>query len=190
MYWTNITVAFFNFIALDSPKHRVDDPRLLAPHSTAQSAVARALFEDAARFCRTGGGHMADFSGGRQRLQTLLGSLSPSYGMGWGKDFEHLQSTHAEEVDLTRIAVPEQAGVLDPLEVHTISASRLHTLSDLNSIVFEPEFWPCPLPRPCHRISRDNETQLIRTCLTNRMGVLVEEGDVPRDRTSRVVAAG
>jgi hypothetical protein len=113
----NLTVCYFNFIALDSPKGRPRCAQLSAPLSGTQREVVGRLLADASLFCRTDGGPVPSFDGGRKRLQSMLDGLCSSYSGGVSQSELLGMGTVAEDVDLDRIALPERAGVLNPVDV-------------------------------------------------------------------------
>jgi len=94
----------------------------------------------------------------------------------------------AQEVDPSRVSLPEQAGVVDPRRY--LSSDQAKIFDNLESIIKPPSEWPSKLPRACHMISRENEACLRLRLLTAGMAELMLEDDVPCDSAGRKLLAG
>ena len=91
--------------------------------------------------------------------QALLRALETVENNGYQKQHDlEAQSRQALPVIKDRIALPSQAGVLNPY--HHLCRERRAVFKDLDKLVLPPALWP-DLKKPCHKVARDQEDSVV-----------------------------
>ena len=145
---------------------------------------------------------VSSFSGGKSGVpidstllhpgrDALLRALETVENKGYQEEFRQhdleAQSRQALPVVKDRIALPSTAGVLNPY-LH-LSKERRAVFKDLDKLVLPPALWP-ELKKPCHKVARDQEDSIVELMLQKKMGVLLPEESLLKDRNGNLVLGG
>ena len=187
--WVNLLVSHFSYQVLGRPRIPAGSVPAWAtrPLTVVQEELAGRLLRNVARLLASNGGSIGPADGGRHRLLTALAQARMDHYLEPGAE---PLSTIAERVELGCIAVPEVAGVVDPLDLPRLAKERRAVLANAHSTVLPMSEWPYPLPRACHLIDPEDEIELARRCLKNGMACLIREQDVPLDGEGRPLVGG
>ncbi|CAK0798347.1 unnamed protein product, partial [Prorocentrum cordatum] len=197
---TNVLVSMFSYWECGCPKAAAAYPDLR--WSPARRVAAENLFQDVFEFCRAAGrdAHAARGLGRLQKLASELVSLPgeacerqqrPDAEPGWDMQAGQLSAdtlARALEVQPDRVKLKTPGPGCDPAD-HLTGKQLAEYVSYMDRCL-APEAWPAPLPRRCHRISKDNELKLVKDLLERGMGTLVPAADVPRDKAGCPLASG
>ncbi|CAK0800076.1 unnamed protein product [Prorocentrum cordatum] len=197
---TNVLVSMFSYWECGCPKAAAAYPDLR--WSPARRVAAENLFQDVFEFCRAAGrdAHAARGLGRLQKLASELASLPgeayerqqrPDTEPGWDMQAGQLSAdtlARALEVQPDRVKLKTPGPGCDPAD-HLTGKQLAEYVSYMDRCL-APEAWPAPLPRRCHRISKDNELKLVKDLLERGMGTLVPACDVPRDKAGCPLASG
>ena len=146
-------------------------------------AAAERLLPQARAFCRLSEcqGYQAHSQGpsSRERIIDVLQSIDTGTYTNTcsAADVDKL-ATVAEWVDPDRAALPKVAGGVRPAE--WLCGERAAVLRDLDRLKQPTCMWP-ELPRPCHKVGRWAERQLLQRLLDSGLARLVPASEVPRD---------
>ena len=188
----NMFVCWSNFVVLGSPRPGAGayEPR-----------VAYRGFGDARQFADRLLGEVIEFSS----VELILGKLScegkraaiadilsgfPCTGAFYGDvPFQVSGSgvTTALPVVADRLAVPEDAGKVDP--VAWLPPDRAAVVRDLVALRLPEEEWD-EVPRSCHRVAPEEEAGVAERLLSTGMATLVDEVDLPRNRAGDLMTGG
>ena len=163
----NTLFAWYNFVTLGCPDTIGDahEPQAgYTPVAKVRPFAENLLGEYASfgtREVRSGG---LDFEGARAYLQDLLVELDKhdiNYTDG-PRARSDAGMSNALAVDAARVAIPEHAGTVDPL--NHLPPERAKVLADLSKLRLPEELWP-PVPLSCHRVPECEEDHLARRLL-------------------------
>ncbi len=129
--------------------------------------------------------------GNRLSIEEALNSLQSLHG-GYGVDHavpgvteEKLSS--AIPVVASRVAIPEWAGSVDPLD--WLPEERRVKVAQLEKLRKPEGMWKEIVPA-CHRVARSEEAGLVRKLLAHNMVELIPEDDLPRDSNNQLLTGG
>ena len=86
-----------------------------------------------------------------------------------------------------RVAVPEEAGKVDPLK--WLDPDRGEVVANLPDLRLPEPLWE-DVVLACHRVAPEDEPDLARRLLETKMATLVPEADLPRDHEGRLLSGG
>ena len=89
-------------------------------------------------------------------------------------------------VSASRVAVPDRAGRVDPLE--WLPPDRARVVANLETLRKEPHEWE-DIHVACHRVPESEEAELAEKLLSTGI-VLVKEQDLPRDGSGQLMQGG
>ena len=121
-------------------------------------------------------------SGKRSVLEEMLRLNFASYGVG-----QVPAPSGALAVDADRVAVPESAGAVDPLEF--LSPGQAQVVEHLEDIRLPEHEWGETVVA-CHRVPKEHEPALARRLLQTGMAQLVKESDLPRTSDGKLLCGG
>ena len=188
----NTLFAWYNFVTLGCPDTIGDahEPQAgYTPVAKVRPFAENLLGEYASfgtREVRSGG---LDFEGARAYLQDLLVELDKhdiNYTDG-PRARSDAGMSNALAVDAARVAIPEHAGTVDPL--NHLPPERAKVLADLSKLRLPEELWP-PVPLSCHRVPECEEDHLARRLLDSGMAVLMREDKLPCTRSGELLLGG
>ena len=96
-------------------------------------------------------------------------------------------SSSALPVVAERVAVPTEAGRVDPLD--WLPAEKASIVNDLPGQRLPDYLWD-PVVRACHHVPAEQEAGLARRLLESSMAVLVEESLLPRNQAAELLTGG
>ncbi|CAE7196758.1 unnamed protein product [Symbiodinium sp. CCMP2592] len=196
MWWSkaflNTFVGWGNFVTLGcpAPKGSGREPR-----------VSYRACRDIRAFCDKLLGEMGEFvslelvagrlacDGKRSVVESLLAQVQCTVGASYFHDGAAAgeASTVALPVEASRVAIPSQAGLVDPCR--WLEGERRETVQNLASLR-KPEYLWDEIPVACHRVPVEEEPALADKLLATRMAVLVPESDLPRDSRGELLLGG
>ena len=97
------------------------------------------------------------------------------------------QASVALPVQADRIAVPEQAGLVDPVAL--LSPDRAQVVADLEKLRLPEILWG-DVVKACHRVPLEEETGLMLKLLETGMVTLLPEEQLPRSSTGDLMVGG
>ena len=188
----NMFVCWSNFVVLGSPRPGA---------GTYEPRVAYRGLGDARQFADRLLGEVIEFGsaelvlgklpyeGKRAAIADIL-SAFPCTGAFYGDvPFQVSGSgvTTALPVVADRLAVPKDAGKVDPVE--WLPPDRAAVVRDLVALRLPEEMWD-EVPRACHRVAPEEEARIAEKLLATGMATLVEEADLPRNRAGELMTGG
>ena len=181
--FVNTFVAWGNFVVLGCPgmESAVLEPRVF--HRVDVQQFSAKLLGEVVEFATVElvFGSLA-CSGKRSVLEEMLRLNFASYGVG-----QVPAPAGALPVAADRVAVPETAGVVDPLDwLPPGQAAVVEHLEDLRL----PEAAWGEVVVACHRVPQDHEANLARKLLSTGMAQLVCEQDLPRTSDGKLLCGG
>ncbi len=96
-------------------------------------------------------------------------------------------SNHALEVFADRIALPEEAGTVNPADI--LKGHQLDVFNNMSETVPQCKV-PCPGIRACHRVPPGEKHKVNKRLLSSRMAVLVPFETALRDTLGNVITGG
>ncbi|CAE7383354.1 unnamed protein product, partial [Symbiodinium microadriaticum] len=126
--------------------------------------------------------------GKRATVEQLLAQVSCTVGACYMSEpvGGSLPST-ALPVTASRVAIPEVAGTVDPLQ--WLEPERADIVANLDRLRLPEPLWE-DIVVACHRVPEEDEPALARKLLETGMAVLIPEQDLPRDSDGRLLAGG
>ena len=118
------------------------------------------------------------------QLKVLRGDYG---GIGILPDEAIARTTMAMPVVADRVAIPDAAGTVSPLD--WLSEERAEIVSDLSQLRMPEADWR-PVRRACHQVSVDEEARLMRRLLQHNMVCLAPESELPVDNQGRLLTGG
>ena len=186
----NTFVAWSNFVVLGCP----DGAR--EPQATYRSACEARSFADrllgeAVEFASSDlvTGRLT-CAGKRATVEALLEQVGSFAAAGYVDPVQaEGNSSTALPVTATRVAVPQKAGRVDPLE--WLPEDQAEVVADLSRLRREPHLWE-EICHACHRVPEGDEAELAQKLLATvtDMAVLVPECELPRDQHGRLMQGG
>ncbi|CAE7354505.1 unnamed protein product, partial [Symbiodinium microadriaticum] len=181
--FVNTFVAWGNFVVLGCPgmESAVLEPRVF--HRVDVQQFSAKLLGEVVEFATVElvFGSLA-CSGKRSVLEEMLRLNFASYGVG-----QVPAPAGALPVAADRVAVPETAGVVDPLDwLPPGQAAVVEHLEDLRL----PEAAWGEVVVACHRVPQEHEANLARKLLSTGMAQLVCEQDLPRTSDGKLLCGG
>ena len=173
----NAMFAYFSWLCLGCPD--VGSKALLAygtdPLMTSGvQASAESLLQEVLRFVRQPGALHGPLGGGRARVtQELQACLKQHYGLAAPSAL----TGGAQSVDLERVDLPTVGGTVAIENLLTEDQRRVY--SNVDALVLPPELWP-DTPKPCHRVSPEDEEALQDHLLSNQMAGLMLASELPK----------
>ncbi|CAE7846871.1 unnamed protein product [Symbiodinium microadriaticum] len=187
----NMFVAWANFVVLGSPKclEGWHEPRVGYRSVADIKQFADRLLGEVVSFCSPELiGESLRCEGKRLQVEEVLDLLSctvSSYERVAGKaDFP---GTTALPVVADRVAIPAEAGQVDPLQ--WLPEEQAAVVSHLPEIMLPAEEWGDRLT-PCHRVPPAEEADLVRKLLKAQMIELVPEHLLPRSTDGEPLVGG
>ena len=188
MQLLNTFIAWSNFVVLGCPDGAC------APQVTYRSACearsfADRLLREAIEFASpdlvTG---RLTCAGKRATVEALLEQVGSFAAAGYIDPVQvDSASSTALPVTAERVAVPERAGRVDPLE--WLPEAQARVVADLEGLRKEPHLWE-EICHACHRVPEGGEAELAQKLLDTDMAVLVPEHELPRDRRGKLMQGG
>ncbi|CAE7237586.1 unnamed protein product, partial [Symbiodinium microadriaticum] len=187
LWWSkafvNTFVAWGNYVVLGCPgmESAVLEPRVF--HRVDVQQFSAKLLGEVVEFATVElvFGSLA-CSGKRSVLEEMLRLNFASYGVG-----QVPAPAGALPVAADRVAVPETAGVVDPLDwLPPGQAAVVEHLEDLRL----PEAAWGEVVVACHRVPQEHEANLARKLLSTGMAQLVCEQDLPRTSDGKLLCGG
>ena len=127
--------------------------------------------------------------GKRATVEALLRQVEGFAASGYCESVQAAASTPSSAMAVTaqRVAVPEEAGCVDPLD--WLPPEQAQIVEDLDQIRKEPHLWEerCV---PCHRVPLSEEAAMCEKLLATRMAVLVREDLLPRGPEGHLLSGG
>lgn len=118
------------------------------------------------------------------QLKVLHGDYG---GLGILPDEAIARTTVAMPVVADRVAIPDAAGTVSPLD--WLPEERAEIVSDLSQLRMPETDWR-RVPRACHQVSVDEEARLMRRLLQHNMVCLTPESELPVDSQGRLLTGG
>ena len=186
----NVFVAWSNYVVLGCPdcEGEVSEPR----------AGYRSI-EDAKSFCDELLGEVEMFyspslfsgscDGKRAEVEALLERLecTASGYHGFLREAGDCEVSTALPVVASRVAVPKEAGQVDPLE--WLPSDRREVVANLAGQQLPEHLWEDGVVA-CHRVAADEEEALARKLWERNMVVFIPESELPRNREGRLLCGG
>ena len=182
-------VAWSNFVVLGCPGG-AHEPRVVYRSASEARSFADRLLGETLEFASP------DLVLGRLRcegkratVEALLRQVEGFAASGYCESVQAASSIPSSAMAVTakRVAVPEEAGCVDPLE--WLPPEQAQIVEDLDQIRKEPHLWEerCV---PCHRVPLSEEAAMCEKLLTTRMAVLVREDVLPRGPEGHLLSGG
>lgn len=187
--YLNAFIAWCNYVELGCPNlvGGVCEPRVAYQSEVISRGYADRLLGEVEKFGSDeliGG--MLEFQSGRRAVEEALLKVQCA-GPGYLFSETGLELGGALEVKTDRIAVPEKAGTVDPLD--HLTGDRAAVFSNMECLRRPEEAWD-PVVPACHRVSPADESGLMRRLLESGMVVLVEESKLPQDSKGSFLPGG
>ena len=189
----NFWVCWSNFVVLGCPdcrnatEARVGYKQLEDVRSCADGLLGEVKEFVKDLFCV----EVMQMEGGRQTLEEALQMLQMShacYGAPVTSAKAVLEKVSAAiPVQAERVAIPEKAGLVDPLA--WLPPHRKAVLSDLSRLRRPEHLWREIVPA-CHRVPVSEEARLMAKLLANGMVSIFPESDLPKDSQGRLLTGG
>ena len=190
--WINSLVAWSNFVVLGCP---VPERYMYVPR------VTHRCLADARRFSGRLLGEVLEFAawefvvgeldceGKKAALEAAIKKFPCT-----GASYEHIpfqEGGHTPSVALPveaeRLAVPEKAGIVDPLD--WLPDERAEVVKHLADLRLPEAQWD-EVPVACHRVAETEERKVAEKLLQTRMAVLVPEAELPRRGDGKLLTGG
>jgi len=97
------------------------------------------------------------------------------------------QATSALPVVPSRVALPEKAGMVDPLD--WLEPERRSVVQDLELLRRPEADWE-EIPLACHKVGPQDEDEMVLRLVAHGMAVPVQEADLPHDGHGRLLSGG
>ncbi|CAE7804395.1 unnamed protein product [Symbiodinium sp. CCMP2592] len=181
--FVNTFVGWSNFVVLGCPAlgSSALEPRVF--HRGDVQLLSEKLLGEVVEFVNVGlAFDSLEFSGNRSVLEEMLRLNCASYGVG-----QVPAPSGALAVAADRVAVPELAGVVDPLD--WLPPSQAMVVEHLEDIRLPEHAWGETVVA-CHRVPKEHEGELARKLLRAGMAKLVAEKDLPRTSEGRLLCGG
>ena len=194
-WWTkafvNTFVAWGNFITLGCPSERGSgyEPRVGYRCLADARAFADKLLGEVEEFvCLELALGRLGCDGKRGCIEHLLGQVHCT-GAACYAGFAQVKGkvSTALPVVAERVAMPEQAGKVDPCE--WLPPDRAEVVRHLDRLRKPEEMWE-EVVASCHRVPPEEEDALARKLVAHNMAIPVREDLLPRDRDGRLLVGG
>ncbi len=184
----NAMFAFSNFLVLGCPDCRGNTYEPQGPHRSSDSArqFADEILGEVAEFGSSS--LIADAlncSGSRVAVEEIFEEASKQAGPYMKLDDGSLSG--ALPVVAARVAVPEAAGTVDPLQF--LGKERGEVVANLDRLRLPEHLWP-DIPVACHRVPQEEEAGLVRKLLAHGMVRLLPECELPHDKHGKLLCGG
>ena len=190
--FVNMLVAWSNYVVLGCPDYKGDkvEPQTAYLPSEAIRPFADGLLGELTVFGSPEllAGKLT-CEGKRRSVEELLERLSctvSSYEMPLETE-EFGGSSVAMPVVAQRIAVPTNAGTVDPVE--WLPADKAEVVRRLDELLLPPALWD-EVVTACHRVPKAEEAGLMKKLLECGMVSLFPEDELPRDPKGKPLVAG
>lgn len=130
------------------------------------------------------------FDGGRLSIAEALQQLVSSYALYGAGDCPgslDAKASSAIPVVADRIAIPDEAGTVDPRLC--LSELRSAVVDNLEALRLPEDQWK-EVPVACHRVSEAEEAGLVKRLLDSKMVDLVPESELPRRNDGSLLTGG
>ena len=201
--WVNHIIAVMNFTLAGHPKGRIKYPEVPPSISDVQLEIVSRLMADAHQLVRCTGGVIPSVGRGRASIHEALQHHANNYTSKNSMPNTTSNSnptsnispstrvpspTVAQAIDMSRIALPKNAGCVDPA-LH-LCPERAKVFKDLSVLVKPHCEWPSPGVRPCMMVSESEFEEFAQWALGSSFAVLIDEQDIPRKPNGRPLIAG
>ena len=181
--FVNTFVAWSNFVVLGCPRPGSStlEPRVV--HRADVQDFALKLLGEVSQFASfelVAG--LLECQGKRSVLEDMLKLNFASYGGA-----EVGVPSGALPVSASRVAIPDTAGRVDPLE--WLPPDQAAVVGDLEAIRLPEHLWE-DVVVACHRVPEDEESDLAEKLLSTGMAELVKEADLPRTSEGKLLVGG
>ena len=187
--YTRVIWALFTFLEAGSPYKESDQVSLAnralsASWTAAHASYAGSLHDQIHRFCRL---RMPDSLGrGLDQLNKLVTSIKNSEYKPGPFNIEELASA-ARSVKPDRMSLPEQAGIIDPLD-HLRGEQRQEFENMIHTV---PHDEPPEVPtKGCFKVAPKDIQPVYKKLLDSKVAVLMPEEFALRDSTGRIITGG
>ena len=189
--WVNLLFAWGNYVSLGLPEAEGSyEPQVgFCAWNTARHCAEHLLGEVLVFTDEDLIRGKTDLDKGRALLEEFLSSM-PSLKTGYVYPDSNLlqaSTTVAMDVDPSRIGIPDEAGMVDPL--HVLPPERQAVYRDLSRLQSPVDEWGV-LPAACHRVPEEREDALVERLLKSRMVELVPEEHLPHDKHGGLLVGG
>ena len=188
--FVNTWVAWGNFVTLGCPEDGGGgyEPRVSYKCLAEARAFADTLLGEVVEFADLDlilG--LLDCSGKRGCIEEILSKVHCTGAYRMGTAQVPGQVTTALPVVPERLALPLQAGQVDPLE--WLEPERADVVQDLPGLCKPEDHWE-EAPVACHKVTPSEEEALARKLVERGMAVPVLEADLPHDGRGRLLNGG
>ena len=121
-------------------------------------------------------------SGKRSLLEEMMKLNFANYGVG-----QVPAPSGALAVSASRVAVPDEAGLVDPLD--WLPLEKAAVVERLENLRLPEHAWD-EVVVACHRVPKEHEADLCRKLLSTGMATLVPEHELPRTSEGKVLCEG
>ena len=175
----NEFVAAYSFFELGCPSDASWEPKLGPARSRPLvRKLADGLLSQVRHFVRSGVSSPGSLDGGLLSVHECLRSFSVSmYGSKFDSDTS-LQRAAAEFVDVDRLALPTKAGLVNPCDY--LDGEELETYMHPERSLLPENAWG-QIPRPCHKVKKEDEAIIQAKLLQAGMALLVSHRYLPKD---------
>ena len=183
----NTFIAWSNFVVLGCPDGACEPQAAYRSACEARSFADRLLgeaIEFASADLITG---RLKCAGRRATVEALMEQVGSFAAAGYVDPVQASSSSTALPVTATRVAVPEKAGRVDPLQ--WLPDEQAEVVAGLESLRREPHLWE-EICHACHRVPEGDEAELAQKLLATDMAVLVPEGELPRNQHGGLMQGG
>ena len=187
--FVNTLVAWSNFVVLGCPdgEGSAFEPRVAHTSVEGIRPYADKLLGEVANFISPEvlSGALS-CEGKRKDLEELVASGTGACYSGVVK-VESQRLSSALPVVADRVAIPEEAGQVDPRRC--LDSVRAQVVDNLQALRRPEHLWGEEV-QACHRVPIEEETPLLRRLLASRMIALVPESELPRRQDGRLLLGG
>lgn len=189
--YVNEFVAWSNFVCLGCPDSGgvAYEPRVGHRCFSEARCFADGLLGEVAEFATDElRGDELPCTGKRQVLEELITKLACTDAYEGPRVSQvGSASTLALPVVAERIAIPSSAGTVDPLTL--LPPEQAEVVADMEQLRLPEHLWR-EVAVACHKVSKEEETGLMKRLLETGMVTLVPEDVIPRDRRGRILVGG
>ena len=130
-------------------------------------------------------GHL-QCEGKRATVEALLRSVQGLAGACYSDHVFQADSSTSTALPVTskRVAMPEEAGLVDPLA--WLPPDQAEVAANLDELWRELRLWE-DICKACHRVPQEEEAELAEKLLSTGVAVRVAEDDLPRDQAGQLM---
>ena len=190
MAFVNTWVAWGNFVTLGcpSPGGSAYEPRVSYKSRAEARTFADQLLGEVRQFANLDLvlGRLG-CSGKRGCIEEMLQQVHCTGAYCAGTAQAPGQASCALSVVPSRVALPEKAGMVDPLD--WLEPARAGVVQDLVRLRRAEEDWD-EIPLACHKVAPQDEDEMVLRLVAHGMAVPVQEAELPHDGRGRLLSGG